>query len=149
MTTSIDDDIYDMENDIYDIENNIEYIDVLIIIVDINNEIEKCIKKKKQIFDNFLSRNDIIGIINKIKSLDNEKYIITYLLKFSIDNDYETISSINSIDELNSNLKTIVNIEDINITDNFSSLIIVLKEREKTYYVSKNKSKKNKTKKRF
>lgn len=149
--TNIDYDICNMKNDIHNIENNIECIDVLFIIIN-NNKIEKCIKKKKQITNNFLSKDEIINIIKKVKSLDKDedKYTISYLLKFSIDNDYETISCSAETDNamLNINLTSIVNIEDIHITNNFTSLIIVLKEKEKIYYVSK-KYKKNKTKKRF
>lgn len=152
MTNSFltDEIINDIENDIYDIENNIEYIDILIVIVNINNEIEKCIKKKKQVLENILSKDDIKNIIKKIKSLDNDKYNILYLLNFSIYNDYETISSITKENEsdLNFSLTSITNIDDIKINNNLNSLIIILKEKDKIYYVSKKKYK-NKTKKRF
>ena len=156
-------DIYDLySNEINNMENNMKdnTNKIKIIIILLNNDVIDTIVKKDFLIKNSkLTEIDIKEILNNINSeICKNQYKITYLLKFSIKADIESLENLDYYEITNSEnlyeLDIIKNIDAININydDNFNitnSLIVILNKIDKPYFIKKKREKKNKTKKSF
>ena len=158
----------EIENDINEIENNINKIDVITILLK-NNEIETVKKKNYNIRNFIVSTNDVKDILKSIqKENNNDNYEIQYLLKFVIKIDMESLeesfNNINMKDTYDlSIIKTANIINTINMKylnnnseyfnnnseyfNNINSLIVILRKKEKDYFIKKKHKKNNITKK--
>lgn len=120
--------------------DDIYYTDIHFIYINTNNDIEK-IKEEQFLLKtpNYISREDIIGLLKKNTNLNNKKYSILSILKCNITLKPEEIKgflkSSNPTDYLDNFLKPIKNFDDIifeksiNMFQDLNDLLFIFYEK--------------------
>ena len=139
-------------------KEDINYINFNFIYVNKNNDIEKI--KEEKIFmktPNYISREEIIGILKKNNSLDNKKYIVLSIVKYNIDLEPSDVSFFlkpnkNPDPDFLTNIQNIDAIplvKSISMFQDLNDIFIIFSESIEKKGKSNNRRSKNSTKRNY